>query len=59
MHILVAEPDGAVLDCAFLGVENAGHRFEKRRFARAVGAEQCDDAALGNGNAAMASMALS
>src|ERR1700723_1905827 len=54
MHVLVPEPDGAVLDHAFFGVENAGHRLQKRRFSRAVGSEQRDDAALGNGYADVA-----
>ena len=54
MHFLVAESDRAVLDHAFLGVENAGHRLEQCRLAGAVGAEQGDDAAFGHGNADVA-----
>ena len=40
--------DAAVLDHAFLGVENAGHRLQQRRLAGTVGAEQGDDAAFGH-----------
>ena len=54
MHVLVAEPDRAVLDHAFLGVENARHRLQQSRLAGAVGAEQGDDAAFGNCNADVA-----
>ena len=54
MHFLVAEADRAVLDHAFLGVENPRHRLQQRRLAGAIGAEQGDDAAFGNRDADVA-----
>ena len=41
----------AILDHAFLGIDNSGHRLQQGRLAGAIGAEQGDDAAFRNGDA--------
>ena len=50
MHLLISETDDAILDHAFFGVENAGHRLQKRRFPGAIGTQQRDDATLRDGD---------
>ena len=54
MHVLISEPNRAVLEYAFLGIENPRHRLQQSRLAGAIGAEQGDDAAFGNCNADVA-----
>ena len=46
LHLVALEQDRALGDLAALGMQQIGDRLQRRRLARAVGAEQRDDAAL-------------
>ena len=48
MHLLAVELDRALGDLAALGMQQVGDRLQRRGLARTVGAQERDNAALGN-----------